>query len=44
MKLITDAENIRRFADRIVSKNPELNILINDAGVMRYEDAIVSLI
>jgi len=35
---ITDAEDVRRFADRVVSENPELNVLINNAGVMRHED------
>jgi uncharacterized oxidoreductase len=34
---ITDALGIRDFAARVVSEFPELNVLINNAGIMRIE-------
>ena len=35
---IEDPEEIRAFAKRVVSEHPALNVLINNAGIMRYED------
>lgn len=36
---IEDPAAIRRFADRVVSAHPDLNVLINNAGIMRPETA-----
>ncbi|AMO71092.1 SDR family oxidoreductase [Sphingorhabdus sp. M41] len=35
---VADPAAIKSFADSILANHPELNILINNAGVMRYED------
>lgn len=35
---IDDPSAIEEFAARIVSQHPDLNVLVNNAGVMRYED------
>jgi len=35
---ITDAGSIRQFAEEISGKYPGLNVLINNAGIMRLED------
>ena len=34
---IENAESIRDFAKRIVSEHPDLNVVINNAGIMRFE-------
>ena len=36
---VTDADAIAAFAKEIVAKHPDLNILVNNAGVMSAEDA-----
>jgi len=36
---VEDAEDLQRFAREVVEKHPKLNVLINNAGIMRYEDA-----
>ena len=36
---VTDAGAIAAFAKEIVAKHPDLNILVNNAGVMSAEDA-----
>jgi uncharacterized oxidoreductase len=35
---VVDPEAVRSFAERVVREHPELNVLINNAGVMRGED------
>lgn len=35
---VEDAGTIRDFAERLLSEHPRLNILINNAGIMRRED------
>lgn len=35
---IADPESIAAFAERIVTEHPSLNVLINNAGIMRSED------
>ena len=35
---IEDADAIRAFADRIATAHPALNVLVNNAGIMRAED------
>lgn len=35
---VHDPEAIRAFAQRVIAEHPTLNVLINNAGVMRYED------
>ena len=35
---IDDPWAIEEFAAKIVARHPELNVLVNNAGVMRYED------
>jgi len=37
---VADAEAIRAFAARIVEAHPDLNVLINNAGIMVVEDQI----
>ena len=34
---VDDAEAIGSFAERICAEEPEINVLINNAGIMRYE-------
>ena len=34
---VSDAGDIARFAKEVVEKHPSLNVLVNNAGVMRYE-------
>ena len=34
---IQDAAAIRRFARQVVAEHPSLNVLVNNAGIMRYE-------
>jgi uncharacterized oxidoreductase len=36
---VEDAADLRRFAKEVVERFPALNVLINNAGIMRYEDA-----
>lgn len=35
---VDSAEAVADFARRLISRHPELNVLINNAGIMRYED------
>ena len=35
---IEDAENIKQVAAHVVAENPSLNVLINNAGIMRIDD------
>jgi uncharacterized oxidoreductase len=35
---IVDPDAVRAFAERVVCEHPQLNILINNAGIMRRED------
>jgi uncharacterized oxidoreductase len=35
---VDDPDSVRAFAERIVREHSELNILINNAGIMRFED------
>jgi uncharacterized oxidoreductase len=35
---IEDPEEITAFAKRVIGEHPALNVLINNAGIMRYED------
>ena len=35
---ITDSESIRSFSEQVVQAYPELNVLINNAGIMKVED------
>jgi uncharacterized oxidoreductase len=35
---INDADAIRAFADRVTAEHPDLNLLINNAGIMRIEN------
>ncbi|MDP9422464.1 MAG: SDR family oxidoreductase [Pseudomonadota bacterium] len=35
---IDDPSAIEDFASKIVARHPDLNVLVNNAGVMRYED------
>ncbi|MCW2473243.1 SDR family oxidoreductase [Candidatus Symbiopectobacterium sp. NZEC151] len=35
---IDDPESINAFAQRVVDEHPALNVLINNAGIMRYDD------
>jgi uncharacterized oxidoreductase len=39
---VEDAADIRRFATAVVNQHPSLNILVNNAGIMRFEDATAS--
>ena len=39
---VTDPGAIKTFAADIVSKFPALNVLVNNAGIMTYEDATVA--
>jgi uncharacterized oxidoreductase len=34
---VEDADDIKRFAQRVVAQHPGLNVLINNAGIMRFE-------
>ena len=36
---IDDQLAIEEFAEALVSRHPDLNVLVNNAGIMRYEDA-----
>jgi uncharacterized oxidoreductase len=36
---VEHAQDLRRFAREVVERHPNLNVLINNAGIMRYEDA-----
>jgi uncharacterized oxidoreductase len=36
---VEDVADLQRFAREVVEKHPKLNVLINNAGIMRYEDA-----
>lgn len=36
---IDDPRAIEKFAAKLVARHPDLNLLVNNAGVMRYEDA-----
>jgi uncharacterized oxidoreductase len=36
---IRDASEIQDFARRVVTDHPDLNVLVNNAGIMRLEDA-----
>jgi uncharacterized oxidoreductase len=35
---MTDADAIRTFAQEVVEQHPALNVVINNAGIMRFED------
>lgn len=35
---VADADDIRRFAAEVVDRFPALNVLVNNAGIMRFED------
>ncbi len=35
---VTDPADIQRFASDVVARFPALNVLVNNAGIMRYED------
>ena len=35
---VDSAEGVALFARRVIAEHPDLNVLINNAGVMRYED------
>ncbi|MDZ5699496.1 SDR family oxidoreductase [Chelativorans sp. M5D2P16] len=35
---VGDPQAIRAFAERVVAEHPDLNVLINNAGIMRRED------
>jgi uncharacterized oxidoreductase len=35
---VEDSEDIAAFANRVVAEHPNLNVLINNAGIMRRED------
>src|SRR5690606_37766237 len=35
---VNSAEGIADFARRVMAEHPGLNVLVNNAGVMRYED------
>ena len=37
---VTDAEAIRTAAARLVQEHPTLNVLVNNAGIMKAEDAL----
>ncbi len=39
---ITDAASIQAFTERAISEFPSLNVLINNAGIMRIEDVKLS--
>ena len=34
----TDADGIRTFADQLIAAHPDLNVVINNAGIMKNED------
>ena len=36
---VEDAQDLRRFAKEVVERFPALNVLVNNAGIMRYENA-----
>lgn len=36
---VDDPAAIARFAEEAIAAHPEINVLINNAGIMRYEDA-----
>lgn len=36
---VSDAGDIARFAAEVTAKFPALNVLVNNAGIMKYEDA-----
>lgn len=35
---VDSAEGVADFARRVIAEHPDLNVLINNAGIMRYED------
>lgn len=35
---VADAKDIARFAEDVVARHPDLNVLVNNAGIMRFED------
>ncbi|MFI8666487.1 SDR family oxidoreductase [Qipengyuania sp. NPDC077410] len=35
---VGDAEDIARFAEKVVEVHPAINVLVNNAGIMRFED------
>ena len=39
---IDDPWAIEEFAANVIARHPELNLLVNNAGIMRYEDAAAS--
>jgi uncharacterized oxidoreductase len=36
---IDDPQAVEQFAAMLIERHPELNVLVNNAGIMRYEDA-----
>jgi len=39
---VDDADSVRAFARNVTERHPTLNVLVNCAGVMRYEDLTVA--
>jgi uncharacterized oxidoreductase len=37
---VADADAIAEFAARITAEHPQLNVVVNNAGIMRFEDKI----
>jgi uncharacterized oxidoreductase len=37
---ITDAGAVAGFAAKVVAEHPDLNVLVNNAGIMRFEDKV----
>ena len=35
---VDSAEGVADFARRVIAEHPDLNVLVNNAGIMRYED------
>ena len=35
---VDSAEGVAEFARRVIAEHPDLNVLVNNAGIMRYED------
>ena len=35
---VDSAEGVADFARRVLAENPDVNVLLNNAGIMRYED------
>lgn len=35
---VSDAQDITRFASALIDQHPDLNVLVNNAGIMRFEE------